>query len=365
MNYTENDLVKIAKRENNTKRGYLVVDPLQGKHIPVVPSQAIQLFQKLAENIRDKYPGEELLVVGFAETATAIGARVAVELKAKYIQTTREEIQGVSYLFFSEVHSHATQQKLVKEDMDQVMGNIHRIIFVEDEVTTGNTIRNIVELLKTTYTGSMKFTIASLLNGMDENDFRRWEEEQVDLFYVVKTCHANYEDKALKYKEDGYYFPVNPQENTNYNLTKFGGYLNPRRLVEGERYQEACRLLADEIFHRQKISSREKVLVLGTEECMYPALCVGEKLELAGCQVRCHATTRSPIAVSREEGYPLQERYELESVYDRKRRTFLYDIGEYDKVIIVTDTQAKEEALYSLVNALQRKNENVEVVRWS
>ena len=41
MEYTEKDLVKIAKRENNTKRNYLVVDPLQGKHIPVVPSKAL------------------------------------------------------------------------------------------------------------------------------------------------------------------------------------------------------------------------------------------------------------------------------------------------------------------------------------
>ena len=28
MEYTEKDLVKIAKRENNTKRNYLVVDPV-------------------------------------------------------------------------------------------------------------------------------------------------------------------------------------------------------------------------------------------------------------------------------------------------------------------------------------------------
>ena len=47
MEYTEKDLVKIAKRENNTKRNYLVVDPLQGKHIPVVPSKALDLFAAL------------------------------------------------------------------------------------------------------------------------------------------------------------------------------------------------------------------------------------------------------------------------------------------------------------------------------
>ena len=43
MEYTEKDLVKIAKRENNTKRNYLVVDPLQGKHIPVLPSEALSI----------------------------------------------------------------------------------------------------------------------------------------------------------------------------------------------------------------------------------------------------------------------------------------------------------------------------------
>ena len=32
-------LITIAKRENNTKRSYLYVNPLQGKHIPVSPSR--------------------------------------------------------------------------------------------------------------------------------------------------------------------------------------------------------------------------------------------------------------------------------------------------------------------------------------
>ena len=41
MNYQQKDLVRIAKRENNTKRNYLVVDPLQGKHVPVQPSNAL------------------------------------------------------------------------------------------------------------------------------------------------------------------------------------------------------------------------------------------------------------------------------------------------------------------------------------
>ena len=51
----------------------------------------------------------------------------------------------------------------------------------------------------------------------------------------------------------------------------------------------------------------------------------------------CHSTTRSPITVSLDREYPLHSRYELKSLYDSKRRVFLYNIGEFDKVIIITD----------------------------
>ena len=60
MNYQQKDLVRIAKRENNTKRSYLVVDPLQGKHVPVEPSKALNLFKSLAEKFQGKYEGERL-----------------------------------------------------------------------------------------------------------------------------------------------------------------------------------------------------------------------------------------------------------------------------------------------------------------
>ena len=90
MEYTEKDLVKIAKRENNTKRNYLVVDPLQGKHIPVVPSKALDLFAALADTFREKYKDEKLLLVGFAETATAIGAQAAITVRSEERRVGKE-----------------------------------------------------------------------------------------------------------------------------------------------------------------------------------------------------------------------------------------------------------------------------------
>ena len=99
---------------------------------------------------------------------------------------------------------------------------------------------------------------------------------------------------------------------------------------------------------------------------MYPALCLGERLQEGGLTVASHATTRSPIAVSKEVGAPLRVRYELRSLYDPGRVTYLYDIGRYDAVLILTDAPGgQREGTASLVNAVRKKNDGpVFLVRW-
>lgn len=138
--YIERDFVRIAKRENNAKRSFLIVNPLQGKHIPVSPSQAISIFSDIAKLIYKEYKNEKLLIIGFAETATAIGSQIAIDLKCDYIQTTREILNDAQYLFFSEEHSHATEQKLVRNGLDSKIDSYQRIVFVDDEISTGKTI---------------------------------------------------------------------------------------------------------------------------------------------------------------------------------------------------------------------------------
>lgn len=176
------------------------MDPLQGKHIPVVPSKALDLFAALADTFREKYKDEKLLLVGFAETATAIGAQAAITVGADYIQTTREVIPGVNYLFFSEEHSHATEQKLVKDDIDRAAAETDRIIFIEDEVTTGKTIRNIISILDREYDVKFKYSVASLLNGMSEENLERYKRQGISLYYLVKriTVLTETEQKHLR-----------------------------------------------------------------------------------------------------------------------------------------------------------------------
>ena len=366
--YTENDLVRIAKRENNTKRSYLVVDPVQGKHVPVSPTDSLKLFSDLAAVVKEKYKTEKLLVVGFAETATAIGAKVAIELKADYMQTTREILPDVEYLFFSEEHSHATEQKLVKDDFDMVINSVDRVLFVEDEVTTGKTILNIITLMQKKYTKSLKFAVLSILNGMGQEYISVYEANQIDLNFLVKTDHSKYTDIADKYKSDGQYVECNPKP-IEYKEYIVNGYLNSRRLVNSEKYLKACENLWKNIDETVKGNYGKNVLVVGTEEMMFPALYVGEQIENKfsneKIRVRSHSTTRSPIAVSSKEDYPLHTRYELISLFDSERKTFIYDIDTYDLVLIVTDANDEcNSGIYSLINAVGTKNKNIILFRW-
>ena len=379
MNYQQKDLVRIAKRENNTKRNYLVVDPLQGKHVPVEPSKALNLFKSLAEKLQGKYEGERLLLIGFAETATAIGAQAAITLGTKYIQTTREVIPDARYLFFSEAHSHATEQKLVKDDIDRVINDIDRIVFIEDEVTTGNTIMNIIKIITKEYQKKIKFAVASLLNGMTEESLKIYQDEKIELHYLVKTDHSGYGAVAEQYRCDGLYICAIPENHTHESadidvqseknmrehIISIPGWMNARRFVDAKQYEAACRKLAETVIAETGVKQGERVLVIGTEEFMYPALLTGYENEKMGCVVRCHSTTRSPIAVSTEEEYPLHCRYELRSLYDPDRKTFIYDLENYDRVIVMTDAAlASLKGLETLIYALRMKNENITVIRW-
>lgn len=367
VKYTEQELAAVAKRENNKKRTWLVVNRLQGKHVPVSPGKALRMFDSLAELLLEEYRGERLLLIGFAETATAIGAAVAEKLGALYIQTTREQIQDVEYFYFSEQHSHATEQKLVKDDLDRVMERVDRIIFIEDEITTGNTIRNIIELLKKAYPGCAGFSAASLLNGMAKTYQEEYAKSGIRLHWLLRTCHDSYEERAADCRGDGICHgcdsslpAVVPEE------YRISGCRDARRLTDGTLYKTACRQMGREAVERLQPVRGERILVIGTEEFMYPALVLASMLEEKTGWVRCHSTTRSPILVSSEAWYPLHERYELRSLYDRQRTTFLYDLSAYDRVCMVTDAGEEEkEGLYSLINALVScGNERICVIRW-
>ena len=372
MEYSVDQLVLLAKRENNSKRPYLFVNPLQGKHIPTDPEDVIGMCHSLSEIVNASYPEDLLYVIGFAETATGIAACVTSFLNnaVYYENTTREESNG-DCILFSEVHSHATSQLLRADGIDKAIGNINRILFIDDEVTTGNTICNLINMIMDRYSlERLKFSIVSVLNSMSEERFAELNQQGIDCLFLNRIPFEYKKNSILDVQFDPDLHKVAFSNGEKVRTGKpFICPVNPRHLVPFQDYMSAVREFAEEIRISLLDGSQclDKVLVLGTEEFMYPTFVVGEMIRQQGYakEVRIHSTSRSPIIAAGLEGYPLCCRYQIRSPYDPERMTFVYNLRQYDKVIVLTDARSDAVGLADVYRALEMAgNLNVTVVRW-
>jgi len=356
--YSIEELVTVAKRDNNTKRPYLYVNPIQGKHIPVTPSKPIDLFEYMGSILDERYPNEDILVIGFAETATAVGAGIACSAKnVKWcMQTTREKYEDAEYLFFTESHSHATEQSLITNNLAKIIGLVDRIVFAEDEVTTGNTIMKLINSIKVYFPNvSVKYTILSILNSMSDSRIDTLKNMDIDCLYVDKIPFEYKIDVIDEYEYIEF-------DNKTYEETTTPDIfqvdcLNLRYVCNTYEYIESVERYVQKVISKCDLGSSNKILVLGTEEFMFPPLVVAKTIEelYPDKVVVYHATTRSPIMVSHSLGYPLHKRNVLMSLYDANRLTYVYNLTDYDMAIVLSDSKRIDKgAVKTICGALNK-----------
>lgn len=369
-------LVNLAKRENNSKRSYIYVNPLQGKHIPVNPRRTKEMCKALADEVEKRYSNEKMFIIGFAETATAIASYVASYLdNAIYFENTtrEEEIKGDEYLYFTESHSHATEQKLNAKWFDDYLFMVDRIVFVEDEVTTGNTIFKLIREINTKYPKkAIKYSIASVLNSMSDDRIQELSKQGIDCIYLQKIPFEYRKEVIDTYEEKDVYMLncAGDSYNKLLEIYQITADINPRITCKIDDYimqvNHFCAYVYENEF-RNKVMN--EVLIIGTEEFMYPAIELAGYLQERGVckEVKTHSTTRSPIMAYNVEDYPLHNRYKLISVYDDERITYIYNLKKYDKVVVVTDSKlASHKGLGSLLSALEKVgNNDISVYQWS
>ncbi len=356
--YPSTDYMKLARRCRNSRRSYLFVNPLQAKHIPAAPSEALAMMYSLGNEIKNHYSTVDL-VIGFAETATAIGLSVSHALHAPYIHTTRESLENEKeWIIFREEHSHAQEQKLYGEFLKERCANARTIVLVDDELSTGKTVRNMIYQLRREYRelSETKFIAASILYRLNEDSEKEMERMGIESIYLSRLPELDYETAVSQWEtnEPDPICMADPSENE----PCFSGIPgdNPRLGIVPEHYLAAWDAYTQRICGNLGQPSGRNILVLGTEECMMPALILGKRLESMGNRVRCHATTRSPIGISTKEAYPIFRGRQLHSFYDEKRVTYIYDLAKYDLALVVSDAGSwKEKAARSLRGALREQ----------
>ena len=332
------DMIHICKRENNNKRDYLFVNKYLGKHYPVSANKVLKLFNELyLEILKSNLQNKKILVIGFAETATALSefithqSIIREDLNIVYhLQTTREYINTtINNIAFQEEHSHATNQKLYWNE--KVIPEYDTILFVEDEITTGKTIINFIEKFKE-LKNNTNFYVASILNWQNQENINKYKDLNINTICLVKGQLKNDIPKIEVVKTNKKDFFT-----TNKKIFKktLSDSLNPRTGLPKKEFLEYINLQSDLDINSLKDDST----VIGTEEFMYKAILLADKLNAT-----VRSTTRSPIITSIEDEYLIENGISIPSFYDSNRKTFLYNTrhDETKNIIFLTEEKCNK-----------------------
>ena len=321
------ELVSFGSRINK-KRGFLFVSKVLGKHLPTKPSIMKNIYKKLANDIKLKLSDKPTLVIGFAETATALGHGVYDSLRndfnvtnSFYIHSTRFDTDEKVFFKFFEEHCHAPSHIFYMpkdKDLRDLLESVENVVLVDDEVSTGNTANNLVNELKKVLPNAKNYYLSTILNWAEKkyDNFEYLSLYQGDFSFEWDYNHKIENNIVSEAVEDIKLDKIIP-----YNFGRYGVQnldINFSNLVDIDNFKD------------------KKVLVLGTAEFMYPPYLLALYLEKAGVESYFQATTRSPVNVDGA----ISSKVAFKDNYFEDIDNFLYNVTdrEYDKILICYET---------------------------
>lgn len=441
-------LVRLALRRN-PRRAHLLVSTVLAKHVPTVPAVALLAGEALGARVADVLDGgarldaeaatrlravldlqqqadtatdsgnvsdalhraattlrtdlaavrptlPDVLVLGFAETATALGATVAEALGAGYLHSTRHDPPGAtSAAGFDEAHSHATAHRLLPAEDDWLPAD-GTVVLVDDELSTGATARATIRALHAV-APQRQWVVAALVDLRSDEDVAATEALATELGAPVAVVALGrgrlslpdgLTDTAAELvaavaaplttapadlawgrepTSDGRPVPAPPRASrpeavtvvtapptaVDRTGTPAARVRTPRTDVEGIA-ADLARVLTSEAG-----VVPDRVLVLGTEEHMATPLAIADALRRRStADVRSSTSTRSPVAVFDDPAWPIRSgiRHRSHDVtVDGPGERYAYNVHGFDGIVVVPEpgtTRAALEGPDGLLDAL-------------
>ncbi|GAA4366581.1 phosphoribosyltransferase domain-containing protein [Paeniglutamicibacter cryotolerans] len=377
------DLIGMALRRN-PKRAHLLVSSVLGKHIPTDPglliaagellgalvaralapepdtcstaaiddaalaaiaaelgaalrtttdasgAERIARARELLEPLRRDHP--EVATLGYAETATGLGALVAGAIGSYYIHSTRHSGNGTpAFGAFEEEHSHATSHRLLPTD-PRPLAQSPTLVLVDDELSTGTTIINTIRELHA-IAPRPYYVVAALVDMRTADDRARFERIATELGTRIRVVALARGRVAL---------PDDVLETARQLLDTLPPAGNPHqrpagaielielnaadgsRTIPGNRHGSNRTLPADNRVPAAGSALNDAlgglpaddVVVLGTEEFLHFPLLVADWLNTRGPaagSVRFSSTTRSPIVAMDRADYAINSALDFTS----------------------------------------------------
>lgn len=395
--FDEAQLFDMALRINK-KRQFLFVSKVLGKHLHVKPfvplytgfllacrflaqqyGQMHPAMNQFVTSLKENEPTveletqrvaapEKIAVIGFAETATALGHAFfnAFSANATYIHTTRERIcERSASIAFEEEHSHATSHRLYAPV--HFFDEATQIVLVDDEMSTGKTNLNIIAELTTRYPHITRYTVVSILDWRNEAERAAYEafaEQHGITLHIMTLMAGEMAVEGAFYEEEVVPNPLDSHKSCTATIdeplvealaltsqSEDGSYCTQGYARETGRFG----LTAEEnvAFLQQltvpTLPKHAKTLVIGTGECMFLPMMLAQMLD---GDVYTQSTTRSPIFVDAHS--VIYEKYRFNSPENAGVPNFLYSIskGQFDHMIVVVERVADPQGLASFVGQL-------------
>lgn len=360
--------------------GTLLASLLMEKEALAAPPQTAQIARMIADGKPDsnllkealeyrvKLP-EKTVFIGMAETATGLGHAVFQHFEgAFYIHTTREDIVGLTPSFvFEEEHSHATSHRVYAPA--GMLEDAESIVLIDDEISTGNTLVNLIQALDDQYPGK-SYTSLSILdwrNDEQQQHTGRLEKDrgirvdvlalmsgQFELLHGSSPRDSELEDLSgasqLPLKEIAYATDLPHRSTTGHRYIPLSGRFGLSSAAHLEIGNWAKQVSATV----EKQGVGEKPLIIGIGENMYLPLRFA--LELSS-KALVQTTTRSPIFASDTKEYPIKEKVKFRLPDADGVNQFIYNVGKLDitKIYLLAESVTAEEEWKPLVSYLEEK----------
>ena len=328
----------------NSKRGFLFISKVLGKHYPVKPKVMAWSYRALARQILGREAlASPSLWIGMAETATGLGYGVYAAARplldqALFMQTTRYHLSGAERLDFVETHSHATDFFLYwpeQADKRQLFLQAKQLILIDDEISTGATFSRLISAYRNINPHLQKVIIASLVNFASAE-----HRQQVELAAGIPVQWLSLLQGQWQFTEGD----IDPRLLTDDNIKVVGNGACKRQILAWPGRLGIAQTIA---FSQHSLSTLQSyleptvndsrpILVLGTGECNPPAFVLGRALEQQGYPVIVQATTRSPIFVEKDISAQLR----FSDNYQDGIDNFLYNLkpDAYRQIIFCHET---------------------------
>ncbi len=359
--------------------GGLVADALAGRRSRAVPAALLHRAvagdraassSLQAAALRAVAAPADAVVLGFAETATALGHCVAEGLGgAGYLHSTRRTVPGIAAVGgFAEEHSHATDHLLLPRDPG-LLRDGRPLVLVDDELSTGRTVLNTITALhglapRERYVvavlvdvrppgGGLAAGVRALGARLDVVSLARGAVHLPD--DVITRAAALRDELGGDALTPAHAHP-GPGPHGCVALAELGW---PHGLPVGGRHgfspaghralAGVLPALATAVARAAGVRPDERTLVLGTEELMALPLRLAQTLADAGHEVLFSTTTRSPAVVADQPGYALTSGITFpahDDPADGPGPRSAYNIARgWDHVLVVVDPPADTPAL--------------------